>query len=313
MRRAGYTLVEILAAFFLMTVLLALVMGIFVENGRQREAAIELMRERLSATGALQQIASDLESALFVARASEVDPRDHPWQFLALDSSDQGATRLRFVTQNAPRSSLAEHASTWVEVAYFLEEDRDGDLVLWRWRSSRPPSEAGRRLPDADAPGSARLAVGVSEFGVRWLDGQDEWVDEWDSAFQPPEQALPRAAEISIRLQRRAREGETDDGSIVVPGLLQTRRVALPMRPLDVASLVELGQEGGLEEEEDCYTISSCLDDGDPSWYQTLLDADCGGDEELCDVLSSPSSVCWSEIETAWPEIASRAPEVCGS
>lgn len=312
MRRSGYTLVEILAAFFLMTVLLALVMGIFVENGRQREAAIELMREQLSATGALEQIARDLESALFVGRAGETDPREHPWRFLALDRGEHGARTLRFVTQNVARGRLAEHASGWAEVAYFLEEDRDGDLVLWRWQSPRPPDEPPRSFPDGDSPGSMRLALGISEFGVRLLDAQGEWRDEWDSTFEPPQQVLPEAAEISLRLLRRAREGETDDGSLQLPGRLQARRVAMPMRPLDVEALIALGQDGGLEE-EDCYTVAACLDDGDAAWYRDLLNAECDGDDALCDSLANPGGVCWSEIETGWPEIAARAPEVCGS
>ena len=310
--RAGYTLIEILAAFFLMTVLLTLVMGIFVENGRQREAAIELMRERLSSTGALEQLASDLEAAIFVGRAPDVDPGDHPWRFLAVDPGEYGSTALRFVTQNVARDRLAEHASGWAEVAYFLEEDADGELVLWRWRSPRPPSDLTRGFPDSRSPGSMRLAVGVASFGVRWLDPEGEWLDEWESTFRPPEQALPEAAEIFLVLMRRAREGESEDGALEIPGILQTKRVAIPMRPLDVAALVELGQDGDVEE-ADCYTLAACLDEGDSSWYQDLLAADCDGDDELCSLLDNPSSVCWSEIESARPEIAALAPPVCSS
>lgn len=310
--RTGYTLIEILAAFFLMTVLLTLVMGIFVENGRQREAAIELMRERLSSVGALEQLANDLEGAIFVSRAGEVDPEDHPWRFLAVDAGEYGSTALRFVTQNVARDRLAEHASGWAEVAYFLEEDANGERVLWRWRAPRPPSEATRAFPDSRSPGSMRLAVGVAEFGVRWLGPEGEWLDDWESTFRPPEQALPEAAEISLVLMRRAREGESEDGALEIPGLLQTQRVAIPMRPLDVAALVELGQDGNVEQ-ADCYTLAACLDEGDATWYNDLVAADCEGDDELCSLLGNPSSVCWSEIESARPEIAALAPAVCGS
>jgi type II secretory pathway component PulJ len=312
MTRAGYTLVEILGAFFILTIILMLVTGIFIENGRQREAAIEKMRERLSAVGALEQLADDLEGAIFLTGAAEADPESNPWRFLAESPGEEGATILRFVTQNAPQASIAEHASGWVEVVYFLEEDGEGEWVLWRWRSARPPSEPDRDFPDSATPGSMRLAVGVAAFGVRLLDDEGEWLDEWDSSFLPPDQALPQAAEISLTLMRKAREGETEDGSLEVPGLLQKRRVAMPMRPLDVAALVELGQDGGLDEAE-CFTLAACLDEGDSSWYEALLDGDCEGDDELCELLADPGSVCWSEIESAWPQIAARAPEACGS
>jgi len=310
--RAGYTLIEILAAFFLMTVLLTLVMGIFGENGRQREAAIELMRERLSSTGALEQLASDLEGAVFVSRAPDVDPEDHPWRFMAVDPGEYGSTALRFVTQNVARDRLAEHASGWAEVAYFLEQDAEGEWVLWRWRSARPPSEVTRGFPDSRSPGAMRLALGVADFGVRWLGPEGEWLDEWESTFQPPAQALPEAAEISLVLLRRAREGESEDGALEIPGTLQTKRIAIPMRPLDVAALVELGQDGDVEQ-ADCYTLAACLDEGDSTWYSDLVAADCDGDDELCSLLANPGSVCWSEIESARPEIAALAPAACGS
>ena len=47
----GYTLIEILASFFIMTVILTLVTGIFVENGRQRAAALGMMRESKAPEG----------------------------------------------------------------------------------------------------------------------------------------------------------------------------------------------------------------------------------------------------------------------
>jgi hypothetical protein len=310
--RAGYTLIEILGAFFILTVILLLVTGIFVENGRQRETAIERMRETLSAVGALELLAEDLEGAIFLTRTADADPDSHPWRFVAESPDELGATALRFVTQNAPQSSIAEHASGWVEVIYFLEQEDDGEWVLWRWRSPRPPSGSDFDFPDSSDPGSMRLAVGVSSFGVRFLDDQGEWFDEWDSTFLPPLQALPQEAELSLVLMRPAREGEAEDGALEVPGLLHKRRVAIPMRPLDVSALIALGQDED-QEDIDCYTVAACLDAADSTWYEELLDAECDGDDELCDLLASPGDVCWSEIESGWPEIAARAPEVCES
>jgi hypothetical protein len=309
---AGYTLIEIIGAFLVMTVILTLVTGIFVENGRQRDAAIEMMRERLAAVGALDQIAQDLEGALFVTASAEVAGEAQPWRFSADAVGERGATFLRFVTQNALRSSLAEHASGWSEVVYFLEEQSEDRWVLWRWRSPRPPSDPGRDLPDADDPGSMRIAEDVADFGVRFLDDEGGWLDEWESSFQPPQQALPQAAEISLVLWRRARPGETEDGSEQVPGWLHTRRVTIPTRPIDVAELIARGSPEE-DEDDECFTIADCLDEGDDAWYAALLESNCDEDDELCDLLANPGSVCWSEIESGWPEVAGAAPEACGS
>jgi hypothetical protein len=216
------------------------------------------------------------------------------------------------VTQNAPRSNTAEHASNWVEVAYFLEQDKSGDQVLWRWRSSRPPSEPANGFPDSSDDGSMRIAVGVSEFGVRFLDFEGNWLDEWDSSYQPSNQALPEAAEISLALFRTARRGESLDGDIQVPGVLHVRRVSMVMRPIDIAALIDLGQDGG-GDGPDCFTLDQCLDQGGNDWYGAQLDDNCGGDDDLCDLLRGPGSTCWSEIQRSYPQLAARAPESCRS
>ena len=146
---AGFTLVEVMGAFFLTTVILALVTTMFVENGRQRAAALEIMRERLSAAGALEILANDLEGTVFLARPEGRDPESHPWRFVAADTRDYGATAFRFTTQNAPQADRGEHAASWVDVAYFLEEDEEGERTLWRWRSARPPYDADASFPNS--------------------------------------------------------------------------------------------------------------------------------------------------------------------
>lgn len=309
-RSHGFTLIEVIGAFFMMVVILVFITGIFIENGRQRSAATELMRERLSATGTLELLANDLEAAVFVARAEGQDPEDHPWQFLADGGGEFGATALRFVTQNGPHNNTAQHASNWVEVSYFLEADAEGKQVLWRWRSARPPDERPDGFPNSSDDGSMRIAIGVSEFGVRLLDSEGNWVEDWDSTYQPPNQALPEAAEISLSIFRKARRAESLDGTTEIPGLLQIRRVAMVMRPIDVAALTGFEQPDG-DDDPGCYTIDECLDEGNVDWYISLLDDDCGGDDDLCDLLDNPSVRCWSELETGFPQIASRAPQEC--
>ena len=315
-RRAAFTLIEIVGAFFMMTVILVFITGIFVENGRQRRAATELIREKLSASGALSLIASDLESAVLVSPPEGVDPTNHAWQFLADDSGEFGARSIRFVTQNASAMNAAENSTNWVEVSYFLEQDEEERLTLWRWRSARPPAKPSRGFPDSSDSGSARVAVGVSEFGVRLLDADGSWVDDWDSTYRPPDQMLPDAAEITIRLFREARRGEVEDDGLsdklMVAGLPQTRQVTLVMRPLDVAALIELADgRGGAD--ADCFTIGQCLDLGESDWYSNELEEQCGGDDELCGLLTSPDSTCWSTVENGWPEVAARAPAGCDS
>lgn len=310
----GFTLIEVAAAFFMTVVILAFVTATFVENGRHREAATTLMRDRLSAMAALDQIGADFAGAMFLKPGEDDEPSAFPWRFLGTTSGDLGSTSVRFVTQAGPRANAAEGSSAWIEVAYFLAEDDDGKLALWRWRSPRPPSEPAREFPSPDSLGSMRVAVDVAAFGVRWLDFEGAWQDEWDSTFAPPEQAMPDAVEISIQMMKPVRQGESEDDpeASEIAGMLQTRRVALAMQPLDVAAIVALGKDAD-EDEPDCTTIDQCLAKGDSTWYQELLADGCGGDERLCEVLRDSSKTCWSSIQTTYPAIAARAPEGCSS
>lgn len=318
MRRAtrGYTLIEILGAFFIMTVMLTLVTGIFVENGRQRAAALGMLDESLSAAAALDQVAQDLEGALFIAADPGSRPDEHPWRFASEGISDHGAKALRFVSQNAPLANRAQQASGWVEIAYFLEEDRHGQSVLYRWISARPPTQASSRFPSADDEGSMRLAADVSDFGLRFLNPTEGWVDEWDSAFEAPDAAMPQAVEISLGLMRDARIDESvedeDAASRRVAGLLHSRRVVLLMRPIDPNALLELALEDGDDDgAAQCFTVAQCVAEGDAAWYQTEIESDCSGDETLCKLLSDSNATCWDEIVNAYGAVAEKAPETC--
>lgn len=316
-RRSGFTLVEVIGAFFMMTIILIFVTGIFVENGRQREAATELMRVQTTAAATLDLIAQDLEAAAFVARPQSRPPQDHPFVFRADRIGPLGATFLRFPTQNVSRGNLGEHASTWVEVIYFLtEEEADpGEserFTLWRWRSTRPPNDPAPFDPDLDDPRSARVVEGIADFGLVFVDDQGVSYEEWDSAFVPSDRPLPIAAEIRLSLYRDARPGESDTEQQQIPAEAHVRHVSLPMyRPIDLDQLIALAQSG--EEGPNCATIDDCLALGEKDWFYELLDNGCNGDEELCSVLSSSGETCWADVTVDWPELVSQADPACES
>ena len=308
--RSGFTLVEILGAFFIMTVILTLVTGIFVDNGRQRAAALDKMKESLSAAAVLTQIVDDIEGAVFLTDSSGGDPRDYPWRFYADQVGSVGAQSLRFVSQNVPAANRGEHVSGWIEMAYFLEEEEPGHFVLWRWTSSRPPASANLRVPGPGDDGTMRVALDVSEFGLRFMDPDGGWVDDWDSSIQAPLESLPKAVEVNLTLLRAARRGESQDGEALVPGPSHTRKVLVRMAPIDVDALINLGAPGS-GDTAGCFTIENCLAAGDTSWYEDELDQDCNGDTALCAALGNSADTCWNDFEQNFPSVAARAPASC--
>ena len=321
MRRSlsGFTLIEVIGAFFLTIVLMFFVFGTFTQNGRQRAVATEMMRVEATAGAALAQVAQDLEAAIYIASAEGQDVRDHPWHFIAERAGELGAREVRFQTQNVPRTNLSEHASTWVDVSYFLTEDEpDPDALgfdsgpsytLWRWRSNRPPTEAGRPPPDADDPGSARVAEGLADFGVTFLDASGGVLDEWDSTLGTGSAPVPVAAEIRLVLFEEPRDPDVaEGGSLRAPGRIRSRSVAIAMsQPIDVAALLAAA-EG--DEGPDCSTVADCADIDD-EWFVDLRDDGCGGDDELCDLLAASTSTCWAEIVDGWASVAASAPAEC--
>lgn len=315
-RLAAFTLIEVIGAFFMMAVILAFVTGIFIENGRQRNAATELMRVHTTSAATLDLIAQDLEGSLFLSRPENRAPRDHPWRFLAERIGPLGSTFLRFPTQNVSRDNLGEHASTWVEVVYFLAEEEADDeysgdrFTLWRWRSTRPPSDSADRNPDVDDFRSARVVEGVADFGVVFIDAEGENVEEWDSTFSASDTPIPIAAEISLSLYRNARAGEAEGDEVQIPGAPQVRHVSIPMsRPIDVDALIELAQSDASE--AICSTVDDCLALGDDAWFIQQLDSGCGDDDELCSSLQASGTTCWSDIVRDWPSVAALAVPAC--
>ena len=315
-RHAAFTLVEVIGAFFLTTVVLFAVTGIFSENGRQRSAASEKLRVATTAAAALDLVAEDLEGAIFVRKPEGRDGRNHPWIFQADGESELGATRLRFQTQNVSRSRLGEHASTWVDVAYFLTEEESEEsgiftaarYTLWRWRSLRQPSDAARRFPDQNEPGAARVAEGLAGFGITFVGDEGEAADDWDSSLGTGDSPMPVAAEIRLSVFREARAGEAEPGSLQVPSRVHSRSISISMhRPIDVDALIAAANSSG---GATCSTIADCAD-FDDQWFEDQRASDCEDDDELCDLLNSSNTTCWSEIKSGWSWLADQAAPEC--
>ena len=317
--RSGFTLIEVMGAFFVTIIVMLLVIGTFSESNRQQDAAMEMMRVETTASAALDLLAQDLEGALYLARPESRDARDHPWLFVAEDGGELGARTLRFQTQNVARGNLGEHASTWVDVAYFLtEEEEDPDALdvpsgpsftLWRWRSLRPPTDAARRRPGADDERAARVVEGLADFGAVFTDADGNALEDWDSTLGTGEAPLPVAAELRLSLYEAARH-ESNDGSDanLFPGRVRSRAVALPMnRPIDIAALIATAAE---DDANTCATIADCADIDD-AWFAELVDNECDGDEELCGLLNTSTTTCWNEIVEGWASIAASAPAEC--
>jgi prepilin-type N-terminal cleavage/methylation domain-containing protein len=266
MRPGGFTLIEMLAVVLLTALVLTASVNFYIDLTRQSTLAAELTRDARHAVALLDRVARDLEGSTLVEKPKEMDPLEHPWLFLAESSGgDAGAERLKFVTRShEPRSD--EPGETDLQVVTWSAAPGDaGDLVLRRSAANGLPEGLDRSFPDEQD--EVVVARGIARFGVRLLDETGEWKTSWDSSTLVDSSKLPLAAEIEVAFLP-PEEALASDAEAPTP---YVRRVALPLRPIDLEGMLhpeaadgEDAKDGEEDEEEEAddagaLTVSECL------------------------------------------------------
>lgn len=312
-RRAGFTLIEMMAVVVLTAIVLGAAVEFYLDLATaSREATLRVRGDR-RAVAVLDRVARDLQSAVLLKKPPETDPLAWPWLFLAdAPNAELGAQRVKFVSRGRlPRASAALESDLEV-VAYALYERADAGFDLVRWSSPRLPESLDRSFPTSDDPGALVLAEGVAGFGVRLLGEQGAWVDVWDSSTLVDSAELPVAAEVSIALLP-----EDDQGAIVVdepgtapPPLVLSREVVLPVRPLESELLVaeadaddeedeESGEGDEAEDEAGCTTVAACR-----AQFPDAFAAVVANDPGLESVLGSLASQCYGDTGLSIPGVS---------
>jgi len=235
--RAGFTLFEVLGVVFVTALVLGFATDYYIELSRASRRASENTRDVRHAAAILDRIARDFESTLLIAKPDEVDPLSHPWLFVAeAKDGDSGADHIKFDTRNfQPRRSEA-HESDLTIVAYVTSPSQEGDGIdLYRWTSPQLPDGLDRSFPSPDDEASVLLAEGLTDFGVRFYDDAGEESDVWDSTTLAHSSTLPESVLITVGISDRDEDEATDPEEL----LLFSRRILLPLRPLDLVTLLD--------------------------------------------------------------------------
>ncbi len=255
-RHNGFTLIEVLAATLLTGMVITAAVAFYINLSRATRAATERTREGRHAAAILDRVAGDLEGALLLATPEGHDPLENPWLFLAEDRSvGDGADRIKFVSANHRSRGSVGHVSNLAVVVYALRPGDDDRGELWRWVSPGLPESLDTSFP-SDEEGGMVLAEGLSSFSARFLSEAGEWTSEWNSSTLLRADQLPVAAEILIAMADEEGDafGDFDD----LGGREYIRRVTLPVPAIDLAAMLDRGGDG--IDEEDCMTVSVCID-----------------------------------------------------
>jgi type II secretory pathway component PulJ len=252
-------LIEMLAVVIVMALVLIGATTMYRDLLANSTTAADRTTQTRRTTLLLDRIARDLEGAVLIQKPGEVDPLAHPWLFLAeARPGDTGATRLKFDTRSG--RAAGAHASDLAVVAYWVEAGEAEDLVLLRWSSPTLPESLDRAFPRGDDEGAQVVAEGIEHFGVTFTDETGAETKAWDSSTLAQSSQLPLAAEIELALIDPARPEDAEPR-------VWTRRVLLPLRPLDLAKALSGEADDEAEDEEDdaedgddvCTTVAQCI------------------------------------------------------
>lgn len=316
MRPNGFTLIEVLAVLFLTALVFGVALNFYVDLSNQSHHASEATREVRRATSLLDRLARDFERALLVQTPDETDPLDHPWFFVAqTQHAEKGADRVKFVTRR-PADRRAGVVSDIALVSYLLHpREHEGDYEILRWSSPSLPERQDVEFPQPEDPDALVLADGVSRFELRFLDQEGEWLEEWDSTqLLDNSGELPQAVEITVALSY-----EDPDTGELESSAPYMRRVVLPIRPLDLATLLDpvAYAEAAGESPEDApceLTVSDCIDLSkfDAGSVQAAKQALSPAERQTIEQLQSGGNLgglCWDDWRDAYGDHPSVRPQ----
>jgi len=246
-RRGGFTLFEVVGVILVTGILIGVVTDYYIDLSRASNRAADNTRDIRHAAAILDRVARDFESTLLVVKPDEIDPLAHPWLFVAeAHDGESGADHIKFITRNFQPRRSEENESDLTVVAYTVRQAEDDDtLEVYRWTHPRLPESLDRSFPSEDDEANVLLAEGVADFGVRFYDDEGEEEDTWDSTTLVQSSSLPVAVEITVGFANPGATGEDSDRIV-----RYSRRVVLPMRPLDLQALFEPDSQGGADEGE---------------------------------------------------------------
>ncbi len=235
---AAFTLIEVLAVILLTSVVFGVAINGYLDLSHGTQRASDTTREIRRATAILDRIARDFENVVLLTAPPDMDPIEHPWVFLGESRRiDVGADHLKFVTRGRHPQNDDVHESDLEMVAYSLRRAADDDsFELMRWSSPRLPEGLDRYIPTDESDGAMLLADGLAHFGVRFIAEDGDVVDDWDSSLLLHSDMLPIAVDIEVAFY----DPDWDPGldpDAVLPSY--TRRVVLPIRPLNLAELLD--------------------------------------------------------------------------
>ena len=307
----GFTLIEVLAAIFLTSVIIAFAVGFYINISDSSSRATKIMREGIRATAILNRVSRDLDGVALMVKPEESDPLDHPWYFVAeSDMAYDCSDRVKFISRSNIPSSGSSHTSDLIQIAYQILVEEDESLSLYRWTAPSLPESYEPSFPRMDDDRNFIVAEGLSSVSFRFLTADAEWVETWDSTQLERSGQLPLAIEVDLTLLPENEEEEDLEFMERQDLRRYVRQINLRQKPIDLeamklakaeaeASGMALGG-GRVSEEEGIDTDGDGIPDAFPGDENFEDDG-----EAKADMTPTPGSVAEC-IRNNWNECSDR-------
>jgi type II secretion system protein J len=280
--RRGLTLIEMMVAILVTSLLVTAAVQVYrgVVSVQQRATA-PLARDRYAEVF-FDRLERELGGTLLVKKREGDDRLAHPYLFVGDDrmQSDADVDALRFVTQSPSRAASDPLGSGLRMVSYAVVTQAEGGLALVRQEEALPDGmEKEIQLVDPQP-----VFADVATFRVRYLDElTGEWVEAWDSTDVALIDRLPLEVEVALALE------EPDETGELAVGMEHSRRIALPVREIDLDAM--RAAAFGEQDEQQCVTVAECI-----GHFQALLaEASSATAEAIQEALATSADACWDE------------------
>jgi prepilin-type N-terminal cleavage/methylation domain-containing protein len=190
-RRSGFTLIEVIVAVALLTMIGAVVVGTLRNSLRARDLLAQNDGVQQSARVALERVSQELRLAYLTSATSAVNT----YQTVFIAQDEDPVDSLWFTTLSHRPMYRGTHECDQTEITLWAEPDPENPSlqVLLHREAPRIDEE-----PDIDGV-VLPLAHGVKRFDLRFLDGTNgEWLEEWSTISTETPNRLPRAIKVVL-------------------------------------------------------------------------------------------------------------------
>lgn len=251
LRRAGFTLLEVMIAIGIIGMIVSLIYGSFARTAESKDMIERGNDIYHQMRWALDKMEADLSTAYLSTNSKSYSI----FYGVNRDSgSGQPVDELHFTSFNHLKFNPAARESDQCELSYFVMENPEtGELTLYRREDASPDED------NTEGGEFYELADGIILFNLRYFDGVD-WLDEWDSRDYSEDEitdteveqneemvdAMPMAVEVSIVMKGSR---ETPPGMLPEEDL--ANQIAFHTKIRVVLSSIDLTVIEGLEGEDD--------------------------------------------------------------